>query len=155
MSRNREQRAIAGLSMGGAESLYVGLNNLDKFAWIGAFSSAPMLWPGARGRPPPSLPRRAGGGPRRGAAPAMDARRVRETFPALDAKANAQIRMLWIVCGTADGLIGVNRQFKDWLRSKNVEFTEQEVPDMGHVWPLWRQNLTDMAPRRLSTAKGN
>ena len=28
--------------------------------------------------------------------------------------------MLWIVCGTADGLIGVNRQFKDWLRSKNV-----------------------------------
>ncbi len=55
--------------------------------------------------------------------------------------------MLWIVCGTADGLIGVNRQFKDWLNSKDVQFTEQEVPDMGHVWPLWRQNLTDMAPR--------
>ena len=42
VSKNREQRAIAGLSMGGAETLYVGLNNLDKFAWIGAFSSAPM-----------------------------------------------------------------------------------------------------------------
>lgn len=34
----RESRAIAGLSMGGAESLYTGLNNLDKFAWVGAFS---------------------------------------------------------------------------------------------------------------------
>jgi enterochelin esterase family protein len=77
----------------------------------------------------------------------MDPAAFARTFPALDAKANAQIRMLWIVCGTADGLIGVNRQFKDWLRSKGVQFTEQEVPDMAHVWPLWRQNLTDMAPR--------
>jgi enterochelin esterase-like enzyme len=70
-----------------------------------------------------------------------------KNFPSLDAKANSQIRMLWIVCGTADGLIGANRQFKEWLKSKNVQFTEQEVPDMAHVWPLWRQNLTDMAPR--------
>ena len=33
--RTAKQRAIAGLSMGGAETLYTGLNNLDKFAWIG------------------------------------------------------------------------------------------------------------------------
>ncbi len=38
---NREQRAIAGLSMGGGQSLNFGLGNLDKFAWIGGFSSAP------------------------------------------------------------------------------------------------------------------
>ena len=44
VSKNREQRAIAGLSMGGAETLYVGLNNLDKFAWLGAFSSAQVMW---------------------------------------------------------------------------------------------------------------
>src|SRR5947199_178998 len=36
--KNRESRAIAGLSMGGAESLRTGLNHLDQFAWIGAFS---------------------------------------------------------------------------------------------------------------------
>src|SRR4030095_13866437 len=35
----RESRAIAGLSMGGAESLYVGLNARDRFAHVGAFSS--------------------------------------------------------------------------------------------------------------------
>jgi enterochelin esterase-like enzyme len=157
VSRNREQRAIAGLSMGGAESLYVGLNHLDKFAWIGAFSSAPMLWPGTASAAPARTPAAPGAAPAptadtgrgagRGAAPTLDPASFPRTFPALDAKANSRIRMLWIVCGTADGLIGANRQFKDWLRSKGVEFTEQEVPDIGHVWPLWRQNLTDMLPR--------
>lgn len=38
---NRENRALAGLSMGGGQSLNFGLGNLDKFAWIGGFSSAP------------------------------------------------------------------------------------------------------------------
>lgn len=37
---DRENRAIAGLSMGGGQSLNFGLGNLDKFAWIGGFSSA-------------------------------------------------------------------------------------------------------------------
>jgi enterochelin esterase-like enzyme len=37
----RENRAIAGLSMGGGQSLNFGLGNLDKFAWVGEFSSAP------------------------------------------------------------------------------------------------------------------
>ena len=148
VSKNREQRAIAGLSMGGAESLFVGLNHLDRFAWIGAFSSAPMLFPAAAAAGPA-----ARGGGRGTPPPPMDPAVFAKTFPTLDAKANSQIRMLWIVCGTADGLIGANRQFKDWLKSKNVRFTEQEVPDMAHVWPLWRQNLSDMAPR-LFQAKG-
>ncbi|MCB0742899.1 MAG: esterase [Ignavibacteriae bacterium] len=39
--RDRENRAIAGLSMGGGQSLNFGLGNLDKFAWVGGFSSAP------------------------------------------------------------------------------------------------------------------
>ncbi len=38
---DRESRAIAGLSMGGGQSLNFGLGNLDKFAWVGGFSSAP------------------------------------------------------------------------------------------------------------------
>jgi enterochelin esterase-like enzyme len=38
---DREHRAIAGLSMGGGQSLNFGLYNLDRFAWIGAFSAAP------------------------------------------------------------------------------------------------------------------
>ena len=43
--RDREHRAIAGLSMGGGQSLNFGLGNLGKFAWIGGFSSAPNTKP--------------------------------------------------------------------------------------------------------------
>lgn len=39
--KDREHRAIAGLSMGGGQSLNFGLGNLDMFAWVGAFSAAP------------------------------------------------------------------------------------------------------------------
>ncbi|HET7732985.1 MAG TPA: alpha/beta hydrolase-fold protein [Paludibacter sp.] len=39
--KNQENRAVAGLSMGGGQSLNFGLGNLDTFAWVGGFSSAP------------------------------------------------------------------------------------------------------------------
>ena len=68
-------------------------------------------------------------------------------FPTLNAKANARIKYLFIACGTADGLVGVNRQFKTWLKAKDVQFVEEEAPEMGHVWPLWRKNLTDFAQK--------
>ncbi len=68
-------------------------------------------------------------------------------FPKLGAESNAQIKLLWIGCGTSDMLIGVNRQFKAYLDSKGVKHTFTEIPDQGHVWPLWRQNLADFAPR--------
>jgi enterochelin esterase-like enzyme len=42
---DRESRALAGLSMGGGQSLNIGLGNLDTFAWIGGFSSAPNTNP--------------------------------------------------------------------------------------------------------------
>jgi enterochelin esterase family protein len=144
VSRNRTERAIAGLSMGGAEALYVGLNHLETFASIASFSGALLLFPPAFD----GAPARGAGGGGRGAGPApLDSAVFDRTFPALSARSNAQIQLLWIVCGTADSLIGQNRQFKTWLTSKGVTFTEQEVPDIGHVWPLWRQNLADLAPR--------
>lgn len=53
VSTNREYRAIAGLSMGGGQSLNFGLKHLDKFAWIGGFSSAPNTKPAAELIPDP------------------------------------------------------------------------------------------------------
>lgn len=41
VKKDRKNRAIAGLSMGGGQSLNFGLGNIDKFAWVGGFSSAP------------------------------------------------------------------------------------------------------------------
>jgi len=111
---DRNSRAIAGLSMGGSESLLTGLNNLDRFAWIGAFSS--------------------GGIPNE----------FEKDFPALDAKANSQIKLLWIACGTEDHLITVNRKLRDWLKSKGVQHTDIETPG-EHTWMVWRRNLAEFA----------
>lgn len=114
--KDRESRAVAGLSMGGAESLLTGLNHVDKFAWIGAFSS---------------------GG--------IDNQEFSAEFPGLNAKANKQLKLLWIACGTEDELIKINRDFKSWLKEKGVKFTDIETPGM-HTWMVWRRNLAALAP---------
>lgn len=51
--KDRESRALAGLSMGGGQSLNFGLGNLDTFAWVGGFSSAPNTRPAAELVPDP------------------------------------------------------------------------------------------------------
>lgn len=56
-STNREQRAIAGLSMGGGQSLNFGLGHLDTFAWVGGFSSAPNTRPPTELVPDPAAAR--------------------------------------------------------------------------------------------------
>src|SRR5712672_2985832 len=109
VNKDRSSRAIAGLSMGGSESLLTGLNNLDMFAWVGAFSS--------------------GGIPDD----------FEKDFPGLDAKANQQLRLLWIACGTEDRLITVNRNLRDWLKTKGIEHADIETPGM-HTWMVWRRN---------------
>jgi enterochelin esterase-like enzyme len=114
ITKERNARAIAGLSMGGSESLLTGLNNLDKFSWIGAFSSGGI--PGD----------------------------FQKDFPALDAKANQRLHLLWIACGTEDHLIAINRNFRRWLTTKGVKATEIETPGM-HTWIVWRRNLAEFA----------
>jgi enterochelin esterase family protein len=100
VNRDRDSRAIAGLSMGGSESLLTGLNNLDKFAWVGAFSS--------------------GGIPEE----------FDKDFPGLDAKPNERLKMLWIACGVDDRLIELNRKLRAWLDSKGIKTVEVETPGM-------------------------
>jgi enterochelin esterase-like enzyme len=55
VATNREDRALAGLSMGGGQSLNFGLAHLDTFAWIGAFSAAPNTKPAEQLVPDPAL----------------------------------------------------------------------------------------------------
>jgi enterochelin esterase family protein len=98
VAKDRNSRAIAGLSMGGAESLITGLNSLDKFAWIGAFS--------------------AGGIPEE----------FDKDFPALDSRAAQQLRLLWIACGTDDQLIELNRNLRKWLQARGITHLDIETP---------------------------
>lgn len=53
VKKDRESRALAGLSMGGGQALNFGLGNLDTFAWVGGFSSAPNTKPAAELVPDP------------------------------------------------------------------------------------------------------
>lgn len=53
VKKDRDDRALAGLSMGGGQSLNFGLANLDTFAWVGGFSSAPNTKPPAELLPDP------------------------------------------------------------------------------------------------------
>ena len=158
VSKDRTQRAIAGLSMGGAEATYTALNNLDKFAWIGSFSGAYVMWPRDRATPAPGAAAAPRGAPEGAAAgrgrgmPQLSPEAVAKVFPEL-ARANTQIKLLWITCGSADGLVGVNRSFHEWLDTKGVKHVYIEVPDIGHVWPFWRQNLADLASLLFQTAK--
>ena len=56
------------------------------------------------------------------------------------------------VCGTDDGLLGINQQFRDYLTRKGVKFTYSETPGYAHVWPLWRRNLVEIVPMLFQTA---
>jgi enterochelin esterase-like enzyme len=53
-------------------------------------------------------------------------------------------KLLWIACGTDDGLIGANRNLHAWLQQKKVQHTWIETPG-GHTWMLWRRNLAAFA----------
>jgi len=96
--KDRNSRAIAGLSMGGSESLLTGLNNLDKFGWIGAFSTG-------------------------GITEEFD-----KEFPAVNPKSTESLHLLWIACGTDDRLIDINRKVRAWLASKNIKHVDMETP---------------------------
>ena len=76
----------------------------------------------------------------------MEAADFDKNFPGLDAKAASRLKLIWIACGNDDGLMAVNRQFKTWLKSKDIAFTDLEIPGYAHVWRLWRRNLAELAP---------
>lgn len=154
---DRENRAIAGLSMGGAQTMFTGLNHLDKFSWVASFSGAFVLLPGAMvqqpvppgGAPPSGAPRAAGPG----AGQRLDPAAVEKNFPGLDAKVNSQLRLLYLACGLDDNLLESHRQFKEWLKSKGVSLVDIETPGYAHVWSFWRLSLADLAARLFQPAR--
>jgi enterochelin esterase family protein len=96
----RDSRAIAGLSMGGSESLLTGLNRPDKFSWVAGFSTGGLSDDFAA------------------------------DFPQLTADANSKYHLIWIACGTEDRLITINRNMIAWIKGKGVNVTPIETPGM-------------------------
>ena len=113
---DREHRGIVGLSMGGGQSLTGGLNHLDKFAWVGGFSSA-----------------------------IREPETTVATALADPAATNAKLRLLWIACGKDDRLVENAKTLSEVLKKRDIRH-ELKVTDGNHSWPVWRKYLGEFLP---------
>lgn len=148
---DRAHRAIAGLSMGGMQTLDIGFMHLDHFAYIGVFSSGATLG-GGRGAAPPAAPGAAAG---RGAAPAAPAPAAQTPQPDWETTHKADLdnaalkkgtRLIWLSTGVDDGLITSSKATVDILKKHkfNPVFKESQG---AHTWLNWRDYLSEFAPQ--------
>jgi enterochelin esterase-like enzyme len=134
---DREHRAMAGLSMGGMQTLFVALQHLDMFAYVGSFSGpiAPNLNTGnltVNTSPEPFDAKTAYGG----------AFSDPSTF-------NKRVKLLWLGVGSAEPdqfRIGIGSAVEA-LRKAGVRLEYFESSGTAHEWQTWRRDLNDFAPR--------
>jgi enterochelin esterase-like enzyme len=106
---DKDHRAVAGLSMGGGQSLNFGLGNLNTFSWVGAFSAAP------------------------------NTKKPEELVPDPEA-VKSKLKLLWISCGSGDGLIAFSKRTHDYLTEKNVPHIYYIEPGV-HNFKVWKNGL--------------
>ncbi len=116
-----DHRAIAGFSMGGGQSLQIGLTHPALFHWVAGFSAA--------------IPRRE--------------EALERTFSGIlddPARANETLKLLWTACGTDDrAWYPPNEMFAKLLDQHGVRHTFVTTPG-AHQWQVWRRNLIALAP---------
>jgi enterochelin esterase family protein len=116
---DRDHRALAGLSMGGAQAIRIGLNHLDEFAYIGAFSPAIEI---------------------------SDMSKDYDGILSNPSRINQQLRLLWIGIGSEDFLYAPVKNSHELLEKAGVKHIWIESSG-AHVWTVWRKYLADFAPR--------
>jgi enterochelin esterase-like enzyme len=113
----RQKRAIAGLSMGGGQSLQIGLGHLDLFSAVAVFSSAPSA----------------------------DFEN-RFTSVLGDAKGtNSKLSTFWIGCGRQDPVFDRAKKFSELLTARQIRHTFRAI-DGPHTYTVWRKFLAEFAP---------
>ncbi len=115
------KRAMAGMSMGGMQTFRTSLANLDKFAYIGGFSS--------------------GGGP--GAT--FDPKTSNNGVFADAAAFNKKVKVLFLGIGSMEG--PNTKNFSDQLTKAGIKNVYLESPGTAHEWLAWRRCFNDLAPR--------
>jgi enterochelin esterase family protein len=123
---DREQRAMAGLSMGANQTIRITMNNLDKFSYIGGFSGT-SNFPSTEVIDPVTF---MGGKFKDGVA------------------LNKQIKLFWLGLGTKEpnpfpGSVGA---FRVMLDKGGVKYVYYESPGTAHEWLTWRRDLYQFAP---------
>lgn len=117
----RDQRAMAGLSMGSMQTLQITLRNLDKFSWIGFFS---------------------------GAAVTADLETGYNGVFKDGAAFNKRVHLLWMGAGTAeDRLVQSLAASHTQLDKKGIKHVIYNSEGTAHEWHTWRRHLNDFLPR--------
>jgi enterochelin esterase family protein len=120
----RENRAMAGLSMGGMQTFTTGLQNLDRFAYLGGLSGNCGSF----------------GGP-------FDPKTSCSGAFADPAAFNAKVKVLFLSTGSVEG--PRVKQFSDELTQAGIHNVYFESPGTAHEWLSWRRALADFAPRLI------
>jgi len=117
----RENRAMAGLSMGGMQSFLTVLSNLDKFAYLGGFSGSS----GGRG--------------------GFDPKTSNNGVFADSDVFNRKMKVLFLGIGSVEG--PGTKNFSEELTKAGIKNVYFESPGTAHEWLTWRRCLYDFAPR--------
>jgi enterochelin esterase-like enzyme len=120
----RENRAIAGLSMGGGIAINVGLRRLDQFAWVGQFSTG--MFGGVAGYDP------------------FDVDSISPGFLDDPAATNEKLEVLYFSCGTEDMRMPFQMAAAEALERDGIVLTFKSFPG-DHEWSVWRSSLADFA----------
>ena len=136
----RNSRAIAGLSMGGNQTLQIAVPQLDKFAYVGVFSSG--LLGGGRGAAPAAA---AGAAPAAPPPPFGAAFEERYGTMLGNAALRKGLKVFWFATGKDDGLITTTRSTVELFKKHGFSPVFKETAG-GHTWLNWRDYLIEFAP---------
>jgi enterochelin esterase-like enzyme len=134
--KDRQNRAIAGLSMGGMQTLNITMTDLGKFAYIGVFSSG--IFGAAPAKTAPGAP----------AAPAAQGPDFEQQHLAMldNAALKKDLKLLWFATGSEDFLLGTTKASVEMLKKHGFSPIYKESPG-GHTWINWRNYLNEFAPQ--------
>jgi enterochelin esterase-like enzyme len=122
---NRDNRAMAGLSMGGMQTFQIALKRLDLFGYLGGFSGA-------------------GGG--FGGQP-FDPKTAHNGVMADAGEFNKKVHLLWLGIGTAEGRMYESiKNYHEALTKSGIKHVYYESPGTAHEWQTWRRCLHEFAP---------
>jgi enterochelin esterase family protein len=136
VSTDRANTAIAGLSMGGNQTLNIAVPHLEKFGYIGVYSSGLFnAFPAAgRGGATPAAPAATGNTWETQNAAKLD-----------DSNVKKGLKVFWFATGKDDFLIDTTKQTVD-LFKKHGFTPVYKISEGGHTWLNWRDYLNEFAP---------
>jgi enterochelin esterase-like enzyme len=129
LQSGREHRALAGLSMGGGQTLNIGVPNLEKFGYLGVFSSG-VFGITSRG----------------GATNATPTFEEQHKAVLENAKLKKGLKLFWFGTGKDDFLVETSRATVAMFKKHGFDVAYDET-EGGHTWIVWRNYLNDFAPK--------